>query len=127
TPRPTSHVGVDDGLQGAMPLMAMSLTRSWPIVWRTNNPSNSLRGAKSACAGVDAGPKPVLPACRLPGAGSAALARACQRDRERHVGDRYPHPEWQKPGIVGNLDVDRARRIVRVAIVAGLALEAGNW
>src|SRR3954451_490833 len=68
-----------------------------------------------------------LPACRLPSAGGAALAGACQLDRERHVGDRYLHREWQEPGVVGNPEVDRARRIVRVAILAGLAFEAGDW
>jgi transposase len=89
-------------------------------------PSPALGSRERALLRIGARVAPA-PGVSLPGAGGAALAGACQLDRERHVGDRYLHREWQEPGVVRHPDVDRARRIVRIAIVAGLALEASDW
>src|SRR5436305_4487784 len=49
-----------------------------------------------------------------------------EADHQRHKEDRDRNRQRQTPRIVGDDQLELARRVVRVAIVAGFAAEAGD-
>ena len=55
-----------------------------------------------------------------------ALRRAAETAPQRHKEDRNLDRQGHHSGVVGQRELDLARRIVGVAVLAGLAFEAGN-